>query len=140
MQGVEIGLPCMVLLMSALSSSRFHQIPDALWERLDLLIPVYAKSPKGGHTYFQEWTKLGVFQELARHGLTRCPQPRSSSPAGSHALAPRRKCFPVCKMKVTSLVHSSRAKMGRPTPSSRLAGKVGQRSNMGIEAALTAHA
>lgn len=90
----------MEVLMTASSSSRFHQIPDTLWERLDLLIPVYPKSPKGGrprlqmrkvvggifyvlatgcqwkampkqfgsgsaiHSYFQEWTRLGVFQEL----------------------------------------------------------------------------
>jgi len=83
---------------------------------LDLLIPVYAKSPKAGrprlrmrnvvggifyvlatgfqwkampkqfgsgsaiHIYFQEWTKLGVFQELARHGLTRRPQIHADMP------------------------------------------------------------
>jgi transposase len=29
-------------------SSRFHHIPDALWERIDLVIPVYTKSAKGG--------------------------------------------------------------------------------------------
>lgn len=29
-------------------SSRFHQIPDALWERIDLLIPMYQCSRKGG--------------------------------------------------------------------------------------------
>lgn len=29
-------------------SSRFHQIPDALWERIDLVIPIYESSGKGG--------------------------------------------------------------------------------------------
>lgn len=29
-------------------SSKFHQVPDALWERIDLVIPAYTKSPKGG--------------------------------------------------------------------------------------------
>ena len=29
-------------------SSKFHQIPDALWERFDLLIPIYTSSRKGG--------------------------------------------------------------------------------------------
>lgn len=82
------------------SSSKFHQIPDALWERIDLVIPIYRSSRKGGrprlsmrkvvggilyvlatgcqwkamprefgsgsaiHAYFQEWVKLGVFDEL----------------------------------------------------------------------------
>ena len=30
------------------SSSKFHQIPDALWERFDLVIPIYKRSCKGG--------------------------------------------------------------------------------------------
>jgi putative transposase len=30
------------------SSSRFHSIPDALWERIDLVIPIYKTSVKGG--------------------------------------------------------------------------------------------
>jgi transposase len=30
------------------ASSKFHQIPEALWERIDLVIPVYQRSPKGG--------------------------------------------------------------------------------------------
>lgn len=29
-------------------ASRFHQIPDALWERIDLVIPIYKTSCKGG--------------------------------------------------------------------------------------------
>jgi transposase len=27
---------------------RFHQIPEALWERIDLVLPVYKRSRKGG--------------------------------------------------------------------------------------------
>jgi len=34
--------------MAGQSSSRFHQIPDTLWERIDLLLPLYKASPKGG--------------------------------------------------------------------------------------------
>jgi transposase len=87
------------------SASKFHQIPDALWERVDLILPVYKRSRKGGrprlclrkvvsgilyvlqtgcqwkampkqfgsgsaiHAYFQEWVKLGVFEELWRLAL-----------------------------------------------------------------------
>jgi transposase len=29
-------------------ASKFHQIPDALWERIDLLLPIYKPSVKGG--------------------------------------------------------------------------------------------
>ena len=29
-------------------TSKFHQIPDALWERLEPLLPKYQRSPKGG--------------------------------------------------------------------------------------------
>ncbi len=32
----------------AKASSQFHQIPDALWERIDLVIPIYKTSRKGG--------------------------------------------------------------------------------------------
>jgi transposase len=34
--------------MADQSSSRFHQIPDALWERIDLVIPIYQSGAKGG--------------------------------------------------------------------------------------------
>jgi transposase len=87
------------------SASKFHQISDALWERVDLVLPVYKTSRKGGrprlplrnvvsgilyvlqtgcqwkampsqfgsgsaiHAYFQEWEKLGVFEELWRLAL-----------------------------------------------------------------------
>ncbi len=30
------------------SASRFHQIPEALWGRIDLVIPIYKTSCKGG--------------------------------------------------------------------------------------------
>ena len=30
------------------SPSKFHQIPDALWQRLEPLLPKYEPSPKGG--------------------------------------------------------------------------------------------
>lgn len=34
--------------MADQASSKFHQIPDALWERIDLVIPIYKASRKGG--------------------------------------------------------------------------------------------
>jgi putative transposase len=30
------------------SSSKFHEIPDSLWERIDLVLPIYPTSPRGG--------------------------------------------------------------------------------------------
>jgi transposase len=29
-------------------ASKFHQIPEALWERIDLILPIYKTSRKGG--------------------------------------------------------------------------------------------
>ena len=34
--------------MSRNSASEFHQIPDSLWEAIDLVLPVYNRSCKGG--------------------------------------------------------------------------------------------
>ena len=34
--------------MAVCSASKFHQIPDALWERVDLILPIYKPSPQGG--------------------------------------------------------------------------------------------
>ena len=34
--------------MAVNAASKFHQIPDALWERIDLLLPIYKPSRKGG--------------------------------------------------------------------------------------------
>ncbi len=34
--------------MAGVCSSKFHQIPDALWDRLEALLPKYKSSPKGG--------------------------------------------------------------------------------------------
>ena len=34
--------------MAGDSASRFHQIPEVLWERIDLVIPIYNRSCKGG--------------------------------------------------------------------------------------------
>jgi putative transposase len=34
--------------MSDGSSLKFHEIPDVLWERIDLFLPIYKPSPKGG--------------------------------------------------------------------------------------------
>ena len=34
--------------MAASASSKFHQIPDALWQRIEPLLPSYKPSCKGG--------------------------------------------------------------------------------------------
>lgn len=34
--------------MATKDASKFHQIPDALWERIDLFLPIYNSSNKGG--------------------------------------------------------------------------------------------
>jgi transposase len=34
--------------MAASCASKFHQIPDALWERIEPVLPVYKRSCKGG--------------------------------------------------------------------------------------------
>ena len=34
--------------MPVQAASRFHQIPEALWERIDLILPIYHTSDKGG--------------------------------------------------------------------------------------------
>ena len=34
--------------MAQESAAKFHQIPEALWERIDLVIPIYKTSCKGG--------------------------------------------------------------------------------------------
>jgi len=34
--------------MAVSSASKFHDIPDALWERIDLVLPIYKTSKKGG--------------------------------------------------------------------------------------------
>jgi len=34
--------------MSVCCASKFHQVPDALWERIDLVLPIYKTSCNGG--------------------------------------------------------------------------------------------
>lgn len=34
--------------MAVSCASKFHQIPDALWERIEPLLPIYKRSCKGG--------------------------------------------------------------------------------------------
>ena len=36
------------MLVVCESSSKFHEIPDSLWERIDLVLPIYEASPRGG--------------------------------------------------------------------------------------------
>ena len=40
-------------------SSKFHQIPDALWGRIDLVLPVYKTSPKGGRPRLSKRNVVG---------------------------------------------------------------------------------
>lgn len=88
------------------------RLPDALWERMEALLPKYPVSPKGGrprlplrqiadgifyvlrtgcqwkaapreygsgstlHSYFQEWTRLGIFRKLWKKALLEYDQLR----------------------------------------------------------------
>jgi transposase len=45
--------------MAGQLSSKFHQIPDALWERIDLVLPVYKTSPKGGRPRLSKRNVVG---------------------------------------------------------------------------------
>jgi transposase len=48
------------------SSSRFHQIPEALWERIDLVIPIYQSGGKGGRPRLPMRNVVGgIFYVLA---------------------------------------------------------------------------
>jgi transposase len=38
----------MEVRVAIVSASKFHQIPEAVWERLEPLLPKYERSPKGG--------------------------------------------------------------------------------------------
>lgn len=38
----------MEVLVADQSSSKFHEIPDALWKRVDHVLPIYKSSPRGG--------------------------------------------------------------------------------------------
>ncbi len=52
--------------MAEKSSSKFHQIPDALWERIDLVIPIYKSSCKGGRPRLPMRNVVdGIFYVLA---------------------------------------------------------------------------
>ena len=54
--------------MAGQSSSKFHQIPDALWERIDLLLPVYKASPKGGRPRLPMRNVVGGILYVLRTG------------------------------------------------------------------------
>ena len=52
--------------MADQSSSKFHQIPDALWERIDLVLPIYNRSRKGGRPRLDMRNVVtGIFYVLA---------------------------------------------------------------------------
>lgn len=52
--------------MADQSSSKFHQIPDALWERIDLVLPIYKSSHKGGRPRLDMRSVVtGIFYVLA---------------------------------------------------------------------------
>lgn len=36
------------VFVASISTSKFHQIPEVVWERLEPLLPKYKRSPKGG--------------------------------------------------------------------------------------------
>ncbi|HEX4129349.1 MAG TPA: transposase, partial [Pirellulales bacterium] len=56
--------------MADQSSLKFHEIPEALWERIDLFLPMYQPSPKGGRPRLPMRKVVGgILYVLA----TRCP-------------------------------------------------------------------
>jgi transposase len=57
---------CTEVPVSDPSSSKFHQIPDALWERIDLVLPIYERSRKGGRPRLEMRNVVtGIFYVLA---------------------------------------------------------------------------
>ena len=58
----------MEVQMAGQSSSKFHQIPNALWERIDLLLPVYKASPKGGRPRLKMRNVVGGILYVLRTG------------------------------------------------------------------------
>ena len=57
---------CTEVLVSDPTSSKFHQIPDALWERIDLVLPIFKPSRKGGRPRLPMRNVVtGIFYVLA---------------------------------------------------------------------------
>lgn len=51
--------------MAVSDASKFHQIPDALWERIKPLLPVYKRSCKGGRPRLElRNVVIGIFYVL----------------------------------------------------------------------------
>jgi putative transposase len=72
--------------MADQSSSRFHQIPDALWERIDLVLPIYERSRKGGRPRLDMRNVVtGIFYVLATGSQWKAMPKQFGSASAIHA-------------------------------------------------------
>ena len=72
--------------MSDQSSSKFHQIPDALWERIDLVLPIYKPSRKGGRPRLPMRNVVtGIFYVLATGSQWKAMPKQFGSGSAIHA-------------------------------------------------------
>jgi transposase len=68
------------------SSSKFHQIPDALWERIDLVLPIYKRSRKGGRPRLDLRNVVtGIFYVLATGSQWKAMPKQFGSGSAIHA-------------------------------------------------------
>jgi transposase len=76
----------MEVLMADQSSSKFHQIPDALWERIDLVLPLYKSSRKGGRPRLDMRNVVtGIFYVLATGSQWKAMPKQFGSGSAIHA-------------------------------------------------------
>ena len=67
-------------------SSKFHQIPDALWKRIDLVLPVYKRSRKGGRPRLPMRKVVGgILYVLATGGQWKAMPEQFGSGSAIHA-------------------------------------------------------
>ena len=72
--------------MSDQTSSKFHQIPDALWERIDLVLPIYKPSRKGGRPRLPMRNVVtGIFYVLATGSQWKAMPKQFGSGSAIHA-------------------------------------------------------
>jgi transposase len=68
------------------TSSKFHQIPDALWERIDLVLPIYKPSRKGGRPRLPMRNVVtGIFYVLATGSQWKAMPKQFGSGSAIHA-------------------------------------------------------
>jgi len=68
------------------ASSKFHQIPDALWERIDLVLPIYERGRKGGRPRLDMRNVVtGIFYVLATGSQWKAMPTQFGSGSAIHA-------------------------------------------------------